>query len=171
MTNRPALATEAAARIAELDPLHHLLRAEAFLTASSPGKQAEFFDGLRGEYPDQTVLELAIRYASLGRPDDAIALLDGVPSRIANPLLAAWRAYLAKTPASLPAAPEVAFVFPYRRETLPVLEWAAKQRGGWQWNYLVALNLWALDRTAEAQTLMTSMGPNPDLAAFYAYVG
>ena len=168
LTGNRTLATTAAAQLLELDPLHHLVRAEALLSARTPAALDQLMDGLRSEYPDQTILELAIGYANRGQKADAIALLDGAAGRLHNPLLGAWRAYLAQDPASLERSADVAFVFPYRRETLPVLEWAARQRSDWTWTYLWALNLWALDRPKEAEGLLRPLGNAPDVAAFYA---
>ena len=168
VTGNRRLATTAAAQLLELDPVHHLVRAEAFLSARTPAALDQLMNGLRSEYPDQTILELAIGYANRGRQTDAVALLEGAAGRLPNPLLGAWRAYLSQDPAALARSADVAFVFPYRRETLPVLEWAARQSSDWTWTYLRALNLWALDRPKEAGELLRPLGNSPDVAAFYA---
>jgi tetratricopeptide (TPR) repeat protein len=63
------------------------------------------------------------------------------------------------------------FVFPYRRETIPVLEWAAEHDDDWRWTYLLALNLWARDRADEAASLLERMGDRPDFAPLYAARG
>ncbi len=167
VTGNRALASTATAQLLGLDPLHHLARSEALLSAPTPAALDGLMAGARSEYPDQTLLELAIGYANRGLKSDAATLLDAASPRLRNPLLGAWRAYLAKDPAALTRHADVAFVFPYRRETLPVLEWAARQSGDWTWTYLQALNLWALDRPAEAGTLLGSLGTAPDFAAFY----
>ena len=167
VTGNRALATSAASQVLDLDPLHHFVRAEAFLSAPTPAALDDLMAGIRNEYPDQTILELAIGYANRGHKADAIALLDGAAPRLRNPLLGAWRAFLAQDPAALGRHPDVAFVFPYRRETLPVLEWAGRQSRDWTWTYLRALNLWALDRPQEAEALLRPLGDAPDVAAFY----
>jgi tetratricopeptide (TPR) repeat protein len=123
--------------------------------------------GMRSEYPDQTILELAIAYANRGRKEDAVVLLGDASGRLRNPLLGAWRAYLEKDPAAVAKPVDVTFVFPYRRETLAVLEWATAQSTQWTWKYLLALNLWALDRPAEAESLLRSLGDAADSGAFY----
>lgn len=168
VTGNRTLATSATSQLLDLDPLHHLVRAEAFLSARTPAALNELMAGLHSEYPDQTILELAIGYANRGQTADAIALLDATTGRVRNPLLGVWRAYLAQDPAALARSADVAFVFPYRRETLPVLEWAAQQSRDWTWTYLRALNLWALDRPKEAEALLRPLGNAPDVAAFYA---
>jgi tetratricopeptide (TPR) repeat protein len=161
------LATTAAKQLSELDPLHHLIRAEAYLSARTPAAATELLNGLRSEYPDQTILELAAGYANRGRKPDAVALLDAAAGRLRNPLLRAWRAYLAGDPSALGPPADVAFVFPYRRETLAVLEWTARESRHWTWTYLLALNLWALDRAGEAEQRLRPLGTTPDSSAFY----
>jgi len=157
-----------------LDPLQHFVRAEAFLAAPTESRSADLrsaalINGLRSEYPEQVILELAIAYANRGLNDDAVKVLDaagGPGNRRASPLIEAWSAYL-KQSRSLARPSDLSFVFPYRRETLPVLAWAAEQDDHWSWKYLLALNLWAVDRAAEAQALLQPLGNTPDWPAFY----
>ncbi len=99
----------------------------------------------------------------------------------------AWIAYLANDPSRLGDAGEApglalsadassppnpghpTFTFPFRTETLGVLTWAAARDDAWVWRYLLALNLWALDRSPEeAEALFTGLGQVPDHAPFYA---
>jgi tetratricopeptide (TPR) repeat protein len=155
------------AQLVEIDPLTHFVAAERYLAEPSPSTAAPLTAGLRSEYPDQTILELAIDYARRGAQQDARRLL-GVGAQVSgNPLLVAWRAWLADDPALLPVDPDVAFVFPYRRESLPMLEWAMQQGDQWSWAYLLALNLWAVDRADEALTLLEAIGDDADFAPFY----
>ena len=53
----------------------------------------------------------------------------------------AWRAFLLDDPGSLGAGVQPDFQFPYRRESLPVLEWADAHSSDWTWTYLHALSL------------------------------
>jgi Flp pilus assembly protein TadD len=159
----------AAQRLLEIDPLHHFTSAEAYLAAPTPESARMMTSALRSEYPDQTMLELAIDYANRGLPDDAAVLLQLDTTR--NPLIRAWRAWLEDDPALLTDGGDPAFVFPYRRETIPVLEWARRQSDDWVWTYLFALNLWAKDREDEAAPLLAGLGDTPDFAAFYVARG
>jgi hypothetical protein len=143
------------------------VRAEAYLAKPGAGTREAFFGGLRSEFPEQSVLELAIGYANRGQAADAISLLEPATARMRNPLLRAWLAFLKKDATVLGASADVSLVFPYRRETLPVLTWAAQQNGHWSWAYLQALNLWSFDRLPEAERLMRPLGNTPDAAAFY----
>jgi tetratricopeptide (TPR) repeat protein len=163
----PSQAATALAQLRELDPLNHLVSAEAYLARPTKDTLAGFMGGLRSEFNDQTILELAIGYANRSQPKDAITLLEAGIAAMPNPLLRAWLAYLKRDPAILNGARDVALVFPYRLETLDVLAWATQQSRDWTWTYLLALNLWSFDRTPEAERLLTPLGSMPDTAAFY----
>lgn len=162
-----AQVSASSAQLLDLDPLSHFVSAEAYLAGPAAGTLAAFMDGLRSEFPDQTVLELAIGYANRGRARDATTLLEAAVTRLKNPLLRAWLAYLKNDPAALGESADVALVFPYRLETLPVLTWAAQQNRHWTWTYLLALNLWSFDRLPEAERLMAPLGRTPEAASFY----
>ncbi len=167
LTGNATQVSASSAQLLELDPLHHFVRAEAYLARPAADTLAAFMDGLRSEFPDQTVLELAISYANRGQRKDAIGLLEAGTARMRNPLLRAWLAYLKDDATLLGAGADVALVFPYRLETLPVLTWATQQSRHWTWTYLLALNLWSFDRRPEAERLLTPLGNTPEAAAFY----
>ena len=81
-----------------------------------------------------------------------------------------WLAYLRRDTNVLAraeaASPE--FVFPFRTESIPVFEWAARQRSGWQPSYFLALIRWYLGDWEEARRLLTACGDEPHFAPFYA---
>ncbi|MFT4604161.1 MAG: tetratricopeptide (TPR) repeat protein, partial [Rhodothermales bacterium] len=158
-----------------IDPLNHAARAESFLRVNSgsdggagSAREADrFMKSMRSEFPDQTLLEVAIGYANRGFTEDAARLL-----RTADTLGAvarAWLWHLEGATGPLPAlqASEVEFAFPYRTETLGVLDSAAEVSDHWSWTYLQALNHWALGRVDQAIAAMTSLGNRPDLSSFY----
>jgi tetratricopeptide (TPR) repeat protein len=149
-----------------IDPLNHFVEAEAVLLG--PGSSAaNLLEVLRSEYPEQTLLELSIDYYRRGAPDDAARVLDIGNRVFGNPLLRVWQAWLEDDPSMLAAVADPTFVFPFRRETLPVLEWAAEQNDQWLWSYLLALNLWALDREDEAAARLEALESVPDFAPMY----
>lgn len=148
----------------EIDPLHHFVEAERFLAAPPPEAGTHLREALRGEYPDQVILELAIDYVRRGARDDALRIL--ALGRGAE--LEAWRAWLSGDKAQLGASAAVAFAFPYRPETLPVLAWAAGQEAHWSWRYLLALNLWACDRPEEAADILAGLDGIDDAPALVA---
>ncbi len=162
-------AEAAAQRLLEIDPIHHFVSAEAYLNAPTPESAKTLTSALRSEYRDQTILELSVDYANRGLRDDAAAVLQ--VSSVQNLLIHAWRAWLEDDPSLLAIRGDPAFVFPFRRETLPVLEWATRQSDDWVWIYLLALNLWAMDRGTEAASLMDGLGEAPDFAPFYVARG
>jgi tetratricopeptide (TPR) repeat protein len=166
-----AMAAEALGRLDRLDPLHHAALAESYLTSRSPAATRALVDSLGGEYPDQTLLELAVNYADLGLDQDALALLEIPTGRPVPAVNRAWRAFLRHDPSLLADAGTPAFQFPYRRESLPVLAWADAHATSWIWTYLHALNLWGVDRPSEAANLMDELGDEPDYGAAYAARG
>ncbi|MGD2218160.1 MAG: hypothetical protein PVJ64_15490, partial [Gemmatimonadales bacterium] len=162
-----ALAASMREELLAIDPLHHFAAAETYLTAPDAATADALTSSLRNEYPDQALLELAVDYLRRGGREDARALL-GLASRVtANSVLHAWLAWLDEDPAELPRGADLRFVFPYRRESIPVLEWAARHDDHWSWSYLLALNLWARDRADEAASLLEELGDTPDFAPFY----
>ena len=163
------------AELLELDPLSHFFLAERYLAArddrygeSADGAAARLAASMRSEYPGQTLLELAVGYANRGLPDDAAHLLELVDEVGGGPVPAAWRAFLADDAGMLSGGVDPAFAFPYRPETLPVLRWAAAEDPHWAWRYLLGLNLWALDRDAEAADMLAALGDEPDYGPAYA---
>ncbi|HIN77745.1 MAG TPA: tetratricopeptide repeat protein [Gemmatimonadetes bacterium] len=151
--------------ILELDPLHHFAEAELYLADVSTGENV--VEGLRSEYPEQELLELAIDYVELGQRDDAIALLELGETGLRHPMLRVWRAYLAEDPGALGGGVNPDFVFPYRPESIPILEWAVASDSHWSWAYLLGLNLWARDRVPEAAELFIGLDQMPDYGPFY----
>ncbi len=93
------LAGEALGELLALDPLHHFALAEELLAAGpAPGSALEerLSRALGGEYPDQSLLELAVGYVRLGSQEDAVALLEwGSDGGL---LLRAWLGYLTQDP-------------------------------------------------------------------------
>jgi len=171
-------AAQLQAELLELDPLNHFVLAERYLAARAEapggdrgagGAAAERLTAsMRSEYPGQTLLELAVRYANRGLPGEAARLLELVDEVGGGPVATAWLAFLRDDVERLRAGADPAFAFPYRPETLPVLRWAAREDPHWGWRYLLGLNLWALDRDAEAADVFATLGDEPDYGPAYA---
>ncbi len=176
-----AEAARARAELLAIDPLHHFALAERYLVEPTTENRRALTGAMRSEYPGQTLLEIAAGYANLGLGDDAIAVL-GLADEVGGGLLAtAWRAFLggedgpgsaglvgANREGASRVDADPAFVFPFRAETLEVLRWAAQESEDWVWRYLLGLNLWALDRDAEAAAVLEALGDQPDYGAAYA---
>jgi tetratricopeptide (TPR) repeat protein len=58
-------------------------------------------------------------------------------------------------------------VFPFRNETIPVLQWAARQRHDWQILYYLGLTCWSKGRYEEAGRMFKECGNTPDYGPFY----
>ncbi len=166
-------AEEVLARLLDLDPLHHFARAEAWLALPSDARRGAFVSVIRSEFPEQTYLELAVGYVRRGRPGDAERILSLAPQR---PLVAVWRAWLLRESDPAAAADLLAeaadappgFVFPFRPESLPVLEWASGYHAAWAFDYWLALLYWSLDRPRDAGSLLQGLADLPDYGPFYA---
>ena len=81
-----ALAASMREGLLELDPLHHFVAAEIYLAERDGASADALSASLRSEYPDQTILELAVDYVRRGASDDARALLQLGARVTANPL-------------------------------------------------------------------------------------
>ena len=171
------------AEVLELDPLNHFVLAERYLAARSVGSAGEEDTGedtpageaaerlvasMRSEFPGQTLLELAIGYANRGQSGDAARLLELADDVGGGPVASAWLAFLADDADALGTEADPHLAFPYRPETLPVLRWASGEHVHWSWRYLLGLNLWALDRDAEAAQVFATLGDEPDYGPAYA---
>jgi hypothetical protein len=169
---QPAAAGALLDGILARDPLHHGARFERLLLSGGAVERAAFLQPLHGEAPDQTCLELALRYAACGDDEAALAVLALSPPQ---PMVACWQAYLgrARDPAASArdleralAAP-VRLVFPSRVESIPVLRWAAQARPHWKSRYYLGLLLLGLGRDQDARAELLACGDAPDEAAFY----
>lgn len=154
-----------------VDPLHHFARFEKFLNTGRSEDLTLFKAGIFNEFPYQTHLEIASSYVNVGLLKDAITVLKESPS---HPVVDLWLAYCNSELGQpfreslnevLAAPPE--FVFPYRTETLKMLEWANDQADSWKLKYYWALNLWGKGRLEEAGSLLKQCGTEPTVASFY----
>ncbi len=158
--------------IRALDPLNHFAKMEQFLISKLEGDKQAFLDSHRSELTYQTFLELAILYYNLGRNEDAVAVLDLAPQ---HALIDLWWSYLMqeKDPEhSAQYLSEVTdlsseMVFPYRPETIKVLEWASANNESWQVKYYLALNHWALGHQKEALNLLNQLEEKIHFAPLY----
>ncbi|SHJ70453.1 DUF5107 domain-containing protein [Pseudozobellia thermophila] len=150
-------------------PLSHFANLERqFMSSHTPDL------ALHNEFPSETLLGLALEYRKLGLVEEALQVLDLRPEATKN---AIWSAYLrdgnenfgsAEALRALSQAP-IEFVLPYRRETLPVLEWAVAQTGHWKFRYYLALNYYAVGRNKEGEALLQGLGSTPDSDVFYRF--
>lgn len=140
-----------------IDPLNAFVRFEI---------NDDFSKVLNYEMPDQICLELAIWYHNLGLNEKAVSVLK---STTATPLINYWLAYILKDAQILEKATSapVAYVFPFRDETMKVLEWAQNQNTNWKNSYYLGLIYWSKGRIDEAEDYFKSCEMQPDYFAFY----
>ncbi len=154
------------------DPLYHLSRSIDLLWGDGSDQLAEQFNqDIQNEFQFESYLEMAFAYRSIGEGEKAETLLRYAGDQVKIGLL---RAYAARGTEAGQTLLEVVltqpadFVFPYRPEMLPVMQWAYQQAPSWKTRYYLALNLWALSRKEEAVALLRECGQEPDFSPFYA---
>jgi len=159
------------AAILEMDPLNHFALIEAYLLRPGPESLEAFNKSFKSEMLREEYLETALFYEGLGLNEEAVKVLEEAP---AYPVVDYWLAWLSRDELekskiflerALKADPE--YVFPYRTETLPVLEWASVQNPSWITDYYSALILWNRGRKVEAKKLLMKWGDEPDKVPFY----
>jgi tetratricopeptide (TPR) repeat protein len=169
--NKSAKAEEVLTEILEIDPLDHFSLFERYLLKPGGGGLTSFNNSFKSEMANEEYLELGGFYASMGLKDEAIEVLEQVPS---YPVVHYWLAWLNKEnreksksylDLALGASPE--FVFPFRTETLRILDWASAQTPSWKTDYYRALILWNRGRNEEALGLLEKWGKEPQFVPFY----
>jgi len=159
-----APASEGLNRLTRMDPLNHFAGFEQYLANPTGENLIAFKSLIRNEFPEQTYLELAIFYHSLNRDQEAITLLDMAPDQVE---VQYWRDYLSGKRDGLSITASTKFIFPYRPETLRVLEWAELVKPAWQNRYFMGLIRLNLDDSVKARELFKSCGDEPTEAHFY----
>ncbi|MCG2459312.1 DUF5107 domain-containing protein [Flavobacteriaceae bacterium F89] len=158
----------------KIDPLNHFASIETNFMDSNGGLKGNLLDNFQNEFPGESVLDLALYYYGLGHIEEAIALLSNAGN---FPKIKIWLAYLfkdtdvTKSDAILKQVlmDSVDFVFPYRRETIPVLEWAESRMPHWKFKYFLAQNYMAAGLSDKGQELIKSCGEIPDSDVFYRF--
>ncbi|SHM45583.1 Tetratricopeptide repeat-containing protein [Cyclobacterium lianum] len=152
----------------QIDPLNHFIRFEKYLNEPDAAKLETFQSLINNEFPYQTHLELAATYLKYKQKPDALQVLALSPE---HALVDLWMAALdeEKTDSKLDAllAKPIAFVLPYRKETLHLLQQAREKRSHWKLDYYLALNSLAFNEIQQAAKLLTEIGDAADEATFY----
>ncbi len=157
--------------ILAIDPLNHFARCEKYLIEKNDATKQQFVSLVRNELPHQTFLELAVWYHNLGLDKDASDVLSAAP-QTAEVLY--WYAYLQKNSNDGNALLQMAeaaspiLAFPFRTESVPVLQWAVQKSNSWKNKYYLGLLNWHHNNLDKARELFQACGEEPDFAAFYA---
>lgn len=154
-----------------LTPLNHFIRFEKYRGDNSEQNKKRFTENIRNELPQETYLQLADFYQSIGLPEDAIAVLELSPE---NPEALYRLAFLKGQGDASAAQPLIdranglspLLVFPFRANSAKALEWIVTRTGSWKPKYYLALIYWSRNNTARAKELFTSC-KDPDFAPFY----
>jgi Tfp pilus assembly protein PilF len=155
------------------NPINHFNRFEKYLLYQKSNFLDDFKSQIKNELPHETYLELGIYYFNLGLSEEAQQVFENSPN---HPIVNFWLAYiydkngdiqksLSSLEKALAASPKL--VFPFRRETAEVLEWAMTKSSNWKIKYYLALIYWNINRIELAEKLLQECGENPDFAPFY----
>ncbi len=153
-------------------PLNHFASYENYLVNQNPQTRSEFASMIRNELADETYLEMARWYISIGCYSEALELLD-LTSR--SPIAKYYTAFILNQLGNIEDSHDILkkanqmsaeFIFPYKIEDLEVLQWAEKVEPSWKLNYYSALIHWHLGDTDLAEKLLDNCN-NVDFAPFY----
>jgi len=152
--------------VLKMDPMNHFVKFQA--------KKNNSKNTIQNEFKAETTLGIALRYTELGFNKEAYSALALGHTSSKNEL---WMAYLIRNSKTEETSKilskmtkgSVSFVFPYRRETIPVLEWAIAQNTDWKLKYYLAQNYIAVGKKKEGKKILKDLGTTPDSDIFYRF--
>ncbi|MEK9604161.1 MAG: DUF5107 domain-containing protein [Flavobacteriaceae bacterium] len=152
------------AQIEAIDPLNHLAVYERFLLGNN--NASAMTQAHRSEFSYQTFLELALFYHNRNSDSDAIKILQMGPQHLLNNL---WLAFLEQNKTALNALDKesIAFVFPFRKESLRMLDWVVANHSSWKAKYLMGINLLGRSQMAKGIEIFKDLGQSPKDPLFY----
>jgi len=150
--------------IEEIDPINHFAVYEKYLLNENIKKTV--INSHRSEFPYQTFLELALFYYNRNVINEAINVLEIGPKHLLNSL---WLAYLKQNQMAISMldSESIAFVFPFRKESLNMLAWVVDRNPSWKSQYLMGLNLLGRSQIKKGIQIFKDMGQNPNNHLFY----
>lgn len=160
--------------ILKIDPLNHFAQLERIkINGNSNETKAIDLKTIQNEFKHETLLDLAIRYHQLGLDSEALSVLPGTKN-VKNLL---WAAYLQKDTDPNESGrllndvigKDINLTFPYRRETLPVMEWAIGQNNSWKLKHYLAHNFLAVGQEAKGKSILKGLENDPDSNIFYRF--
>jgi tetratricopeptide (TPR) repeat protein len=132
------------------------------------GSLSELSQLITNELPHESYMELAIKFYNYGFPEESIEILKIAPK---HPIVLLWLAYLDTQhqqewlESGLRMSPD--FAFPYRDETLVMLENLMQINNDWKLSYYVSLIYWKKGCLQLARELFEQCGELPGYAPFY----
>ena len=150
--------------IEKIDPINHFAVYEKHLLGEADKNAVT--DSHKSEFPYQTFLELALFYHNRNQNSEAIKILKSGPKHLLNSL---WLAYLNQNHMALSALDDesIAFVFPFRRESLNMMEWVVANHPSWKAKYLMGLNLMGRAQLEKGIEIFKDLGQTPKDHLFY----
>lgn len=158
-------------RIAAIDPFNHFICFEEYMANRSAENKTAFTSLIRDEMPQQTYLDLAVWYDDLNLDKESETVLETAPQK--NDELLYWLAWLHRNDGDVKERLADAqngsalLVFPFRPQSITVMEWAEKNTNDWKPDYYLALVYeGAKDRT-KAQQAINKINAEPNFAPYY----
>ncbi len=157
------------------DPLNHFAALEvARMNNYADQSDIKAIEGIKNEFKEETILSVALRYKELGFDSEALLTLLVGHKSVKNEL---WKAYLYKDSKASESqrvlnkalSVPIELVFPYRRETVEVLEWAVSQNDHWKLKYYLAQNYLAVGLKDKGIAILKELGNTPDSDVFYRF--
>lgn len=158
-------------KILTLDPLNNFIRFEEYWQNKTATEKEHFTSLIRDELPQQTYLHLADWYIQLGMDDEAETVLQTAPQR--DDEMKYWLAYLHRNDEDASQWLDSAnagtplFVFPFRKESYTVMQWASQQTDNWKPQYYLALLDTYFGRKKEAEQILEKIAPESSFAPLY----
>ncbi len=132
------------------------------------GDLSELKELITNELPYESYIELAVKFYNYGYLQESIQILESAPE---NALITLWLAYLDTAhqqellESGLNASAD--FVFPYRDETLVMLEHLGRINDHWKLRYYTSLIYWKKGCIEKAEELFLQNAEIPDYAPYY----
>jgi tetratricopeptide (TPR) repeat protein len=130
--------------------------------------KADFTSLITNELPDETYLELAMKYLSFGGDQEALTVLKLAPE---TPIVLLWLAQLDEKNATINMEKALAMsaemVFPHRVESVEMLQSAIENNPHWKLKYYLSLIYWNKGLLDQAQELLQQCKNDPDEVIFY----
>jgi predicted Zn-dependent protease len=173
LMNNSDMAAASETRINAIDPFNHFLPFEEYRKDRSEAAKTAFTSLIRDELPQQTYLDLAVWYNDLGLNDDCKLVLETAPQK--DNEIEWWLAWLHRNEVDAAKWLDVAqkgnsyLVFPFRNESVPVMEWAIQNSPDWKPGYYLSLIYQSTHDRDKAKQAITESGNTSDYAPYYVY--
>jgi len=173
----PEKAEKTLKQIENIDPLNPFVQLERYWSQPTTSRWSKIRSFIKNEFPEETILELALYYHRVNQPEECLHLLRKIDR---YPTAAYWLAYLLRNRDKVESRSYLTvaksllpyLVFPFREESIPVFTWAIQQApADWKAKYYLALLFWSKGRVGEAEKLLTACGTASDFPPFYIVRG